>query len=523
MSEIGINGTLTDERRHGAMDELPQELEMSGAITIEAVAKEVAQIPGLVTNTTAQPPSPQRLQEEVPVARTSPSTLVECQVKSSDVRVFKRCRTKCLYIGVSESARLPDNIVQKWESDKRDQLRIDLADVVSEVYRKVAKKGLKEFEANIAYELRMSGYALNGADTVTLSPCIWILCGSKWAARIIQKAVQEYTWIKSFTPSAVEVHVDGAILATSEQPGPGIEILNMEHGITLAPGVLLYVHVEDYTGKSSACGLLCCATIQHGQTIVQQFCRVGGLITLGDADERKETYGLSTAHSMLSNPSLLPTMRRNEYREISRDYQTWVRNTETPSAGPSDDDDDDDGDGDESEQESKDTDTHTTPVEDWSNLPQEQRLGYRDPNIVTQWRDATSQLWLRFNDRRISRQRYSASESTFDHTLCNKGAADHAILSLDPGLSNPLSNTYIDANNIGGTIRIKSHATEDDLVEGSVDILSESESPIRAKLIVGSTNFVVRGETFTLRKIDTGTILGTFENNAPFSTFECGG
>lgn len=508
-----LNGVLTPAttRIPTANGTVPEVAEASTSQTVEP--PEPPEPPSRTADTAEPPPVPATgtltLASE---AVRHPS--VQCLIKSGDVRMCKSYATRRLYIGTSK-IEIPSDIIQSWESDKREQLKIDLADVISDIRRKAADRKSKESESNVVCEIRMSGYAARGSLTVTLEPCLWILCGSKWAANMIKEKVKDYTWIQSFVPGPVQVHGRGAVWGTSSESELDITGLNFSYGIEIADDVILYINVEDYSEKSSLCGLLCCATIQHGTKTVHRFCRIGGVISIGTNDGVREQFGLSTAHSMLNNPDFLRMIALAGVTELSSDaWSRRVENEQDVNGSVSEDDDDED------EEESEYGSNESEGLDIWNDLPQEQRLGYRDPTAVMQWNNTDYQR-LSYLGRTISSQPFW-TQRAIEHQQ-SSGSTDHALLRFDKmlqQLSVPLGNTYYQKDGVvlDEATSVKGHARDDELEEGPVVIVCTPDSTVEGYLLAGSTDFVAGGETFTLRKIETTAVLGNVERATSLST-----
>lgn len=72
--------------------------------------------------------------------------------------------------------------------------------------RKIAAKGRRNTsESELFPDVRMSGWLTPGSTTtVTLTPSIWLFCGSKWCRKLVEDAVQQLTWIREHRVHYVE-------------------------------------------------------------------------------------------------------------------------------------------------------------------------------------------------------------------------------------------------------------------------------------------------------------------------------
>lgn len=429
---------------------------------------------------------------------TSPSHKVDCSLSStpSQVTIFKRYATRTLFVGFPDQIELPQSIVEKWESDVRDQLMIDLKDVVDWIQKEGTRRRAREAERNITSELRMSGYAPRGSSMVTVEPCIWILCGSRWASAAVREAIKDYTWLSNFTPAKVEVRVGGGVLANTAVT-TDLEGLDYSYGLMLGHESILYINIEDYSDSASLCGLVCCATVKHGDKIIHRISRIGGLIKLGLKDDVPLSCGISTAHGVLSD--LL------ERQERPGDYHTML-NGATDDFNSQDSSDDY-----ASETEDEDTKTvrnHGIPE------PRTDRLGTLDPKIFTKWRNHSLDTSLSFLGQFLVSS--SAGEvglggmaqlvSKVEPNSVIPAQVDHLLTNMIPRqMKNP--NRYIGRDEAEVEI---THSLKDSelLVGDQVVILCGQGTVVEGTLVAGSTNLVVHGQTLVLRKIRLATILG---------------
>ncbi|KAF2183910.1 hypothetical protein K469DRAFT_751289 [Zopfia rhizophila CBS 207.26] len=112
------------------------------------------------------------------------------------------------------------------------------------------------------------GFAARGAVHVTLTLCIWIACGSKRYKEDAEEAIKNLSRIR------------------------------LEQGFPRPDGTILHLHVEEPFAVTSACGLLCIATItKDGVVVRQRVSSIGGFIGVNGF----ELHGVTTAHAMLDD------------------------------------------------------------------------------------------------------------------------------------------------------------------------------------------------------------------------------
>ncbi|KAK4466254.1 hypothetical protein QBC42DRAFT_343293, partial [Cladorrhinum samala] len=165
---------------------------------------------------------------------------------------------------------------------------------------------------------------------VTVEPCIWILCGSRWASAAVREAIKDYTWLSNFTAAKVEVRVGGAVLANTAVP-TDLEGLDYSYGLMLGPGSILYINVEDYSDSASLCGLVCCATVKHGHATMHRISRIGGLIRLDLKDDEPLSCGIPMTHGVLSN--LLDDQERHDDLKDKNSSDDYASESEDGDTG----------------------------------------------------------------------------------------------------------------------------------------------------------------------------------------------
>ncbi|KAH6615908.1 hypothetical protein B0J18DRAFT_292097 [Chaetomium sp. MPI-SDFR-AT-0129] len=190
------------------------------------------------------------------------------------------CFRQNLYYGLHTKIKCPEVATRAWDQDIKTRLSLDLVPVQEGVARK--KK-----DSAIELELRMSGTAQSGAIAITLSPAIWILCGSRYCKKKIQEEVAKLTWLRVFNSYAIEIHRGAPILAASQQPtSVPLDNLDLGHPFPLpssiSDNIRLHIHLENDEGSAgSACGRLCCFTLlQNNSEPVQRFSRLGGMLDI---------------------------------------------------------------------------------------------------------------------------------------------------------------------------------------------------------------------------------------------------
>lgn len=93
------------------------------------------------------------------------------------------------------------------------RLEVDLALALSKIRAKSYKK--RRNEDRVMIDMRMAGTPARGTTKITLRPCIWIFCGSKWCRKIVERDVKALNW---FGPHKVHLVLKGGpVFAADEE------------------------------------------------------------------------------------------------------------------------------------------------------------------------------------------------------------------------------------------------------------------------------------------------------------------
>jgi hypothetical protein len=136
--------------------------------------------------------------------------------------------------------------------------------------------------------------------------------------------------------------------------------------------------------------------------------------------------------------------------------------------------------------------------------------GYRDPQLVSRWRNVGHHGVLSFLGASI------ANEKNLQHRVQlhddTATQTDHAMIPLEwpQGTSfQPRNNRYCPRSaRSDKPIDIATHMSNDKLTEGVVSIICQETSSIDGHLLPGSTCLAMGGRMFVLRKVKTEISLG---------------
>ncbi|KAI0460537.1 hypothetical protein F5B21DRAFT_452221 [Xylaria acuta] len=430
---------------------------------------------------------------------------ITCLVDSQFVKPYRLLKDNLVVYLAHDDIQLPRDAVEQWETTDLDRLKTDLSEIVMKIYRKGVERESRRrrnalyspsgpHEYDISFELRMSGRATRDAQHVAIGPSIWLVCASTWACKEIRQAMDEITW----PTLPVEIH-EGRVPIPSVAEGEiDINKLDLTDGYQLGDGRTLYIHVEDSFTDSTSCGLLCCATIRDGSTYSHHFSRIGGLVTTTNT-LRSSQFGVSTAHGILDHP-------------------WWHRQLWTPSPAPereyqstesSDGEDEDDLDSDSlfDGQESLCAGVLApyalSPNDAFSLDNSNPGEGYRDPGLVSRWKNATHHGVLSFLGASIT------TEKSLRHPVQlhddTGSQTDHSMIRLESPQDTsprPWNNKYRPRGALPErSIDITTHMNNDMLTQGAVSIICQADSPLDGCLLPGSTCLAIGGRIFKLRKL----------------------
>ncbi|CAG9983696.1 unnamed protein product [Clonostachys byssicola] len=258
----------------------------------------------LPVNETSAPDSAQLLRE---AARTS-QQFPACSPHIYQHQGRKKAKP---WFGKPWEVRVPDILEKKWSETGgiKERLDLDLEPTRIQLTRKASKRKCRRSEREFNAELRMSG-VLDPLHphTITLSPHVWIFCGSEWALKVVEKALRSISWIEGFLNRPVEFCIGGIELCALETVIP-LEQLQKNavssSSLRYRGGYVLFHLAEPHPGFTSlsACGWLCCATYFKDNVVrSQRLSRIGGILTSEILDEcQKHHLGtiLTVAHGLL--------------------------------------------------------------------------------------------------------------------------------------------------------------------------------------------------------------------------------
>lgn len=405
---------------------------------------------------------------------------------------------------------VPSELIAKWPEIK-ERLTNDLKDVRTEMLAEQAREKRRckkePKRRHIVSELRMSGRQNNPfSDFVTISPCVWILCGSKSCRDKVRRITKTLSLPINFVQQPIEVH-DGAPEFNSTRASIPLSQLqhdfDMDSGLRHLGGVILH-HVESTKGPDkiqSACGLLCCTTLlRNGKVIKQRVSRFGGLLARfpGDDNNIGCPIAMTTSHGIFdclwldNQEPELPGRQKSPFPKSlllnDKDDLTHSSGSDTESVSDSN------SDADPEFEFGKGKNNETIG-------PRQDRnpLGRRDALKVDSWASLNEIIGIKF-----FRQQFP--DQVKDHTLTKPG--DYALLRSDTlqGLRNILS--------VPKNLEISSYMKNEELVEGPLTMVFGADNLSEVFLLPEpATMPSVRGD-LPVRKVQLSAPLG---NRVPTS------
>ncbi|KAL1848557.1 hypothetical protein Daus18300_013567 [Diaporthe australafricana] len=407
-------------------------------------------------------------QTATPVSEVTPMTDLSPWPRSSSLGlyeydlsspvIYKFSKNHQLYVGWPDVVNPPPEALVEFETETLPLLEQDLQGICSH---------LSQQDIRITYELRMSGHADPRTGTVTLAPTVWILYRSYTLAGnvVTAAALNQVALGLDYLQTDIEIHEGGGRIEVSSDRKLVDVDLDDKDNIQLSNGSILSVHVEDCQHKDTACGALCCVTVQEAGRAGharQSLCRLGGLLKING----RYVLGVTTAHAMLDGSGIF----RDSFDDGSADIN-GCGDLRTPKGKAVD----------------------------------------RDA-IVLEAGDAAEAGWHAAT-RDAAIDFLGISMNSRGDVALNRArpqnATDFAMLRLRGGLPAGVRNRYLapgsdDPINIRSTASANSSALD----EGPVHILCGAGRVADAQLVWGSVCFIIRGRNFRVRRVQTSEPLG---------------
>lgn len=515
------------------------------------------------------PPRPETLLP--PTAQSTPPTSVsiidnnltvtsdnQTQQSLSQIQTDEAAKTYTLPVSSPHLWRFPNTTI--WYADEdhipvspkllsmwtpiRAQLRLDLDTVVTAMISEQAKATNRakrtDSSRRIIYpELRMSGHQHTFfSGMVTVSPCVWILCGSKSCRNKVRRLMRHRLLPEIFMNQAIEIHEMAPRFSAIHAVVPLPQILSdiEQHiGIVHAGGTILY-HMEspmDSHRPQSACGLLCCATfIKDGRIVDQRISRIGGLLFTNDTDPRRP-IAITTSHGLLDclwaeKENNSPTTITQEDTEYSMKLDSYIedyRHGFQAANGTDDYSDSESESGSElSPSSSRDgkngpsSNGDETEISEWDHFLNydehvepdspakdeavetediETILGRRSPKAITKWHCLEDIAGVRLCKERIP---------VLSNIPLPTRPADYALLKSD------LLSTLKNVSSWIPNVEITHYISNDTLEVGHLSLLLGPGEAHDVKLLSGTTTMPFAEEELVVRKLQLSKPLGAFRS-----------
>ncbi len=128
----------------------------------------------------------------------------EIQLELASPKLLSARDGSGIYYG-NDEITVPPEVLKLWSTVVLKRLTIDLRSTQRRIRRRKSSPGSDPDDRNVYVELRMSGKKEKNATVVTLRPCVWIMCGSKWCQKVVQKTVRDIEWMSAYGFSEIQV------------------------------------------------------------------------------------------------------------------------------------------------------------------------------------------------------------------------------------------------------------------------------------------------------------------------------
>lgn len=408
-------------------------------------------------------------------------------IASSDIYRFK---SSDIWIAYESKLPISSTLQAKWDDYKQD-LDYDLRVVELNLIQKHQQKTFRTSRVphpkswRILSMLRLSGKRNSHSDLVTISPCIWIYCGSEECRKEAIECINDLERPIQFSGQSPQIHVGGPVFMAARAIVPLAQLPMGLGGLSVLqqPETVILYHFELPNGErtvDSVCGTLCCSTlIRSGEILEQHFSRIGGLLDqiLGDYMHHQVfgSVAMTTAHGILDQLALHEEQEGLKDMEQGTDYTFW--NTDLCE---SDLDEESNIDGDDN-------------GKYFFNLD-EDVLGKRDPSDVARWQPFDGVVGINFLGKLYSENKHSVNaKSSTDYALLKAKAFD--------GFSNRLFSEL-------GAAEITSYVANDELEQGSVSVIFGLDDVAHGTLLPRATNFPFNNGELALRTVELTKPLG---------------
>ncbi|EXF74451.1 hypothetical protein CFIO01_01929 [Colletotrichum fioriniae PJ7] len=344
----------------------------------------------------------------------------------------------------------------------REETLINLKEVQNEMMEKQAKETSyhkqRPARRNLHVEIRMSGHQKRLRKTVVISPCIWILCGSKEFRDMVRKALKgglAGSMAKNLSTSRVEIHAKAPEFNATE---------------ALVPLPQLRRDIE-----------------KGNKLIGQRLSRIGGLLVNGfePFNAIDAPIAMTTSHGMfdfiwqnddtdgslmdVTSSTFQPNLPSKEYDFIT------ISDSESDSNSSSD---------------VGEPDLHDDEVIRFTRR-EKQTLGRRDPATVYKWMAIEEVVGLKFAKHQFPGRVLDSSKPSDYALLTSKSLAD-----FRNATSWRLPASWLPSEEINSSL------TNGELTEGALLMVFAEDELREVTLLPGVTTMPsARGDSFAVRRI----------------------
>ncbi|KAK1715590.1 hypothetical protein BDP67DRAFT_510364 [Colletotrichum lupini] len=413
--------------------------------------------------------------------------------KSGGIWKFPKSK---VWVARASKFPVPDHIKLRWPEIKirlmQDLSHVEDVMIIEQADEKrLAKKA--ESRRHVSPELRMSGRQNKFfSEFVTISPCIWVLCGSQSCRKKVRQITKGWSYPRNLFDQPIEVQKGSPTSHAKRNLVPLSRLhIDLERmpGLSYMGGFVLH-HLEAIPSTlehRSACGLLCCTTfLKDGKVITQHISRVGGLLKDRFRDYSKNEYpiALTTSHGIFED---LGTDGLD--LEALKDDESFGRgDDQSDTEGTTDDDSDSD------ECSSTESRQHTGNVVQRSSACYHQKLlGERSPDAVAEWLHVSlgEVIGVKFAshvlpERISARLRRPRKPTPGDYALLKPRNLAH----------------FQNISSTEAELEITSYLANDELTEGCLTAVFGADNLSETFLLPGGTTMPLGQETLPVRTVE---------------------
>lgn len=259
-------------------------------------------------------------------------------------------KARALYVArldrISRPPALKRTIDSFWQNVISQDLCRHMQNINNKILAHACNGTVSTRDSILMPELILTGQgSANPTCDLSLSPNIWLRCGSSRVKDWAEKEVGHMCWTREYGLGN-KIHVGLRAAVPASDPGfpvpPGLPLDS--RGFDLPGDFTLFLHVERPTTASapqpSGCGLICFITVKRGDKIVYNGCsRIGGILSIKEASGAVKLVGVTSGHALIdeflsTNMETLDSQSRRRSGRIRSLLRLRDRHGATASPSP---------------------------------------------------------------------------------------------------------------------------------------------------------------------------------------------